>query len=105
MAQSSHLICDVEELLEDKDKCISALLKELAVLEEESIVHCQEATRASTHHIETKDHLESRLVKVEKELVELQIFQIEEQKVVATQLEDEKGYGKIVYKSYLTVKK
>ena len=45
--------------VENKDKYISALLKELAVLEEENIVHCQEAARASSHHVETKNHLES----------------------------------------------
>ena len=44
-------------------------------------------------------------MKAEKELAELQIIWIEEQKVVAMQLEDEKAYGKIVYKSYLTVKR
>ena len=40
-------ILDVEELLEDKEKRISTILKELALLEEENIVHCQEAARAS----------------------------------------------------------
>ena len=68
---NSMNILDVEELLEDKEKCISALLKKLAVLEEENIIHRQEAARASTHHIETKDYLESLLVKAENELVQL----------------------------------
>ena len=101
---SSVTILDVEELLEDKEKRIFVLLKKLALLEEENTVHRQEAAQASAHHVETKDHLESLLVKAKKELAQLQVFRIEEQKVAATQLEDEKVYGKIVYKSYLTVK-
>ena len=98
-------ILNVEELLEDNEKHISVLLKKLALLEEENTVHRQEAAQASAHHVETKEHLESLLVKTEKELAQLEVLRIEEQKVAATKLEQEKAYGKIVYKSYLTVKK
>ena len=102
---SSVTILDVEELLEDNEKRISVLLKKLAVLEEENTVHRQEAARASAHHVETKEHLESLFVKTERELAQLEVLRIEEQKVAAMKLEQEKAYGRIVYKSYLTVKK
>ena len=102
---NSVTILDVEELLEDNEKRIFVLLKKLALLEEENTVHRQEAARASAHHVETKEHLESLLVKTEKELAQLEVLRIEEQKVATTKLEQEKAYGKIVYKSYLTVKK